>query len=174
MPGRLVGDVLADLISLTSRFDSNPLSILDLVVETDPLLNATDDVACGFEALSESFCDSVAVVDGEGLFFGMFGVAESIRAAFPGYLWELTSPELLGRGLDPMLLGGDESSCRIADLADRRRICVGSDSSISTLACLFVRHQVSVVPVLDRGVPSGVVPRQSLLDRVLVPQMRTR
>jgi CBS domain-containing protein len=143
------------------------------MVETGSLLNSNDDVDRGVEALAESSCDSIVVVDEEGLHFGMFGATESIRAAFPGYLWEITSPEILGRALDPLFLGRGTSPRRIADLADRRPIHVNVGASISNLACLFMRHQVTVVPVLDRGVPSGVVSRQSLLDRVLIPQMRT-
>lgn len=139
----------------------SPRTISDVVLHAPAPITTTDTVAVAVRRLVDSDIPALPVVDGQGIYRGIFGEREFMGALFPGYLDQLQGAAFLSRSIDDALEKRD--SCRhdeVERYINTEHVDVGSDYSDTQVAEIFLHHRVLIIPIVDGGHVRGVITRR--------------
>lgn len=145
----------------------SPRSISDLALHDAPVVRVDDTVEDAVKQLVASQLPAVLVVDQSGVYQGIFGEREFMKARFPGYLNQLHGTAFLSRSLDDALEKRD--SCRnepVGRYMSTEHIDVGPDFADTQVAELFLHHRVLAIPVVADGQVEGMIMRQDFFRAI--------
>jgi CBS domain-containing protein len=130
-----------------------------VIREVEPL-SADELIAEAVRKVLDSGLPGLPAVDADGLFVGIFGEREFMKALFPGYMDELGSGAMIRRSIDDAI--ERREACRsesIRDYLTTDHVVVEDDYSDTQLAEIFLHHRVLVVPIATDGRVHAVVTR---------------
>lgn len=140
----------------------SPQRIASAVRREVPLLRLNERLRDAVAQIVDADVPALPVVAESGRLCGIFGEREFIGALFPRYLGQIGHAGFVPRSLDESL--EKRAACleeHVGAYMNTEHIDVGEDFSDTHLAEIFLHHRVLIIPIVDRGRVSGIVPREA-------------
>ena len=132
-----------------------------------PLLAHDERIDTAVRRILDTGVPALPVVNGDGLFAGVFGEREFMTAIFPRYVSELATAAFVRASLDDAI--EQRAACGaepVSRYALTEHVDVEIDAADVQLAEIFLHHRVLIVPVCKDGRVRGIVTRSDFFRAI--------